>query len=325
MSTTVLFIDTVTPRPYAGAFLLGVGGTEQAVVDVSQGLIDAGYSVWVEQHCRDSADGRFVTLGSTAEADIVITLRDPSKIPGNIARFPKAKHYLWAHDLTTRSLGEALPMMQGLAAYVCVSKWHVHQTLETFRYFGYTGEFKLRHAYNPLPQDMPTRCGTFEPYRLVFMSSPHKGLRRTLDVFKILHEIDSRYILDVYNPGYLPDMAKHMPGVTFHGNLMPSRAREASRGACALFFVNSEFPETFGRVFSEANAMGMPVLTHRLGAASEVLDPHPDQFVDCRSNEAVIKRIMKWSDGARPIVRGKPQFKLDNVIKTWENIFNDVK
>ena len=110
--------------------------------------------------------------------------------------------------------------------------------------------------------------------KLVFFSSPNKGLRFTLDAFGALRRRMPDLRLCVGNPGYKDCRgARASPGSNGSGSL--PHARVLARGTharCAPSVANFVIPETFGLVFAESRAVGTPVLTSDCGAASEVLD-----------------------------------------------------
>ena len=70
----------------------------------------------------------------------------------------------------------------------------------------------------------------------------------------------------------------------------------------------------------ESDAVGTPVITHRLGASSEILDHPHQETVDCRNPRLVIERVMAWYRGERPRVLGRSQFRLTRILKDWINL-----
>jgi glycosyltransferase involved in cell wall biosynthesis len=113
---------------------------------------------------------------------------------------------------------------------------------------------------------------------------------------------------------------------------------------CA-FCPNFEYPETFGLVLAESNAVGTPVIAHRIGAAAEVIGD-PRQLLDtpklatlayraCRRvgrGEAIggrvvdriggfrtyVERIAAWRAGGRPVVAARPAFARAAVLDEWK-------
>jgi glycosyltransferase involved in cell wall biosynthesis len=329
---TILFIDPVCPKPYSPVDLVGCGGTEATVCDVALGLEETGeFNVVVEQHNRteDYAHGnvRFRVPGKTPDARWVVILRNPHSSSDARKRFPNAKIYVWSHDLANRDLGLAYSQQafRDVQANICVSKWHRSQTIEVLKPFGYHGEFRTKYIYNPLNADVVRTGEPYDRNKLLWLASPHKGLARALEIFHYLVKLNKDFKFYVANPGYYPDQEALPDNVIALGSLPHAQVIQHARTALALFYPNTVFPETFGKILAEANAVGTPVLTHPFGAAQEVLDTHPGQLVSCYDTEAVIKRIMKWYEGARPIVRSKPAFKLFNVINEWKRLLYELR
>ena len=153
-----------------------------------------------------------------------------------------------------------------------------------------------------------------DPDKLAFFSSPHKGLEWTVRVFDAPRRANPRFRLFVANPGYYQaHCLRGLSGVVDLGCLAHREALRHVREALAVLLLNHTYPETFGLVLAEANAVGVPVLTHSLGAAPEVLDD-PAQFVDARDVGSVVTKLMSWRAGCRPVVQGRECFRLKNVI-----------
>lgn len=302
------------------------------MVELAEGLAEH-YNVVVEQHNRTEGEdyvgkARYTHQGSVVSAKWVVAIRDPRPMVTARTRFTDAQIYLFSHDIAGRDLG--LCFESGVfrdsrcSTVVCVSNWHRTQTIETLRVFGYTGQFKMRAIYNPI--DTGYIPGTIiDRNKLMWLASPHKGLERAYEIFKTLVKINPDFRLYVTNPGYLEDLKDADERVISLGTIPHGEAMEHLRTSLCLFYPNTVFPETFGKVLAEANGCGTPVLTHAIGAAREVLDTHPSQLMDCRDTEQVVKRVMSWYSGERPVVRGKPIFKLRNVVNEWIKLLEGVR
>lgn len=336
---TLLFIDTCCPRPYDPSNIEvpgGVGGTEQTMVTLAEGLAATGLfkNVVIEQHNRLEGEtyvgkATYAAPNTTQDARWVVVLRDPRPMVHARQRFPDSKIYLYSHDLADRNLGlcfqAELFQDSGCLANVCVSQWHRTQTIEVLKQWGYTGQFRMRSIFNPLSEDVVRTSEPYDKNKLVWLASPHKGLAKAYELFKHLLRLNPDFKLYVTNPGYMENQYtddKEVRENTIVLGTIPHReAISHLQNSLCLFYPNTIFPETFGKIMAEANAVGTPVLTSPIGASREVLDAHPDQIVDCRDTETVVKRVMKWHEGARPIVRGRPEFKLSRVIHEWVKLF----
>lgn len=324
---TVLFIDTVCPKPYdLNTFQTeGLGGTEATVVRIAEGLAATGlFNVVVKQHNRVEWSFHGAAYVSSYDMsrflggpDYVIVLRDPRTLLEAKNRFPKAKHYLWTHDLPAPALGRSIEILNESNGVLCVSNWHRVQTIEMLKTSGYDGRFPVQVVYNPIEDDLKPSGEPYDKNSLAFVSSPHKGLTRTLELFRALLRFNPDFTLYVANPGYFLQEEQKQDRVVYLGTLSYSKVIETLQKSLCLFFPNTSFPETFGRVLAESNAVGTPALTHGIGATWEVCDRPDQEIVDCRDPKAVVDRIMAWHGGERPTVRGKKEFRLSNVVRSW--------
>lgn len=329
MTPTVLFVDGTCPFPYDPRVLLdrACGGTESTVVKIAEGLAKTGlFNVVVEQLNRTTDDcfsAHYCRPETTEQADYVICLRHTGLLRLMRERFPRAKLYLWSHDLATPVLGEALPeiVKSGCLANVVVSNYHKTQTTQMFIPVGYAGQFKTTVIYNPIADDLTPDDTPVEKNKLVFFSSPHKSLDYTLRLFANLRNFNSDFRLYVANPGYLDSPELKNEGVIVVGSLPQREALKHVRSSLCVFYPAVTWWETFGLVYAEANAVGTPVLGHPNGAAAEVLS-HPYETLDCRNPKAVIDRVMSWYNGDRPRVRANEKFRLKNVLKQWMKLFD---
>jgi glycosyltransferase involved in cell wall biosynthesis len=199
--------------------------------------------------------------------------------------------------------------------------------------------------YNPVDDTLEPNGSPIDDRKLVFFSSPNKGLKFTLDAFGELRRRMPDLRLVVGNPGYKIRRSTPMEGVEYLGPQPQHRIHGEVRTALCTFFPNFVFPETFGLVFAESKALGTPVLTHDCGAAAEVIgDPQqllPVTFAH-RLYESVsgqvssrwrkgparlaahaglfdpyVERIRAWRSGGRPATGPDPRFRLITVANQW--------
>ena len=325
----VLIVDGTCPKPYDPQTLAteGMGGTEATVIRISEAL-GRSHPTTVEQHNRtEYTEGKepwthYAPADSCVEADVVISLRYPALLPLMQKRFPNARHLFWCHDLAMHDYCEQLIQMSGFET-ICVSNFHKQQYTDMLRQHGYKNQFPIHVLYNPIPDDLTPDGTSYDKNKLIWTSSPHKGLDYGLSVFSELYRRNPDFRLYVANPGYLPSHAQEQEGVIALGSLPHSQLLIHLRSSLCLLYPNTVFPETFGIVLAEANAVGTPVIANAMGAAPEVLY-HPNEFTDCRHMQVVVDRVMAWHNGERPKVRCKPQFRLSNVIKAWERFLGAV-
>jgi len=345
----LLFFDPLCPRPYGEASLreAGLAGTEASTVRIAEAL-----DAWVAQHNRTETAGRYRPPSAVAHVRDVVVLRDPRALKAAARLFPGARLTLWVHDRIepgssrARWFAAAAAELRRLAPdIVCVSDYQHERVVATLAGLPGCERLAVRRIYNPVDDDIVPDGTAVDPTKLVFFSSPNKGLRFALDAFRALRRRMPDLRLCVGNPGYKSFAAAAIAGVEWLGSLPHARVLAEARAALCTFSPNFVIPETFGLVFAESRAVGTPVLTHDCGAAGEVLGD-PGQLLPVtlalRAYEAplhrlaprwravpalladrlglfdrYIERIDGWRNGERPRVGPDPRFRLSVIAGEW--------
>jgi glycosyltransferase involved in cell wall biosynthesis len=347
----LLFFDPLCPRPYDADSLRagGLAGTEASTVRIAEAL-----DAWVAQHNRSAAQGRYRPPGAVADVRHVVVLRDPRALEEAARLFPGARLTLWVHDRIepgssrARWFERAVPQLRRLQPdIVCVSDYQRERVAATLAGLPGCEPLVVRRIYNPVDDAIVPDGTPVDPGKLVFFSSPNKGLRFALDAFRALKRRMPDLRLCVGNPGYKSFAAAATPGVEWLGSLPHARVLAEARAALCTFSPNFVIPETFGLVFAESRAVGTPVLTYDCGAAREVLgDPQellpvgwaqrayeaplhrlaprwralPARWADRLGLfDRCIERIGAWRDGARPRVGPDPRFRLSAIAGEWRS------
>ena len=335
----LLVIDANCPKPYCDRTLSreALGGTEATVVRVAGALATRGHGVTVAQKGRevfytDGAGVRYVPyvfkgVLYTDKPDAVLVINSFKILKEVRSRYGEARLFLWSHCFPGKNRKRLSALaLEHDCTLVTVSKTHEaclreflssyesKPTVTTPEHFPH-----VTHVYNPVADDLAPG-GDYDPNKLVFFSSPHKGLAQVLQTFEHLRRARPSLKLYIANPGYIalaPDLA--MSGVEVLGALSHREVLAHVRTAFCVFYPQSSFKETFGLVFAEANALGTPVLTHAAGAAPEVLGD-ARQLVNADNPEAVKARLLGWYAEGRPKVGVNPQFRLSRVAQCWEEL-----
>lgn len=350
---STVFIDPVCPAPYSLATLQerAMGGTEATVVRIAEQL-----DACVAQRGRARDEGRYVAYEHVRHAERLIVLRDPAALVQWQRRLPTARPYLWLHDLLTAGSRQATQLQRhapALAAMrataICVSEFHCGQARAALQRAGVT--LPVVRIYNPIADELRLRDAPVDRHKLVFASQPKKGLELALLAFRHLRAADARFRLCVANPGYRRVVRRAAAGVEWLGELPHARVLEEIATALCVFYPNCDYPETFGLVFAESNALGTPVLTYPVGAAAEVLrDERQIVPIDRRLRTAQTwsrrlprgpmrrwalqaggalgafaayrDRVLQWSQGERPLVTGRSDFRLSQVVQDWHRLLH---
>jgi glycosyltransferase involved in cell wall biosynthesis len=352
----VLFYDPACQKPYSARSIAegALGGTEATVIRVAEAL-DAR----VMQHNRSDADGRYLPPRPATDIDHLIVLRDPRPLKQICASYPGARIYLWLHDLVRpgskrgRRLAAAKAILSELAVtIVCVSDFQRRQAAAILLGDGAPSRIRIVTIYNAVDDALAPDGSAVDIDRLVFFSSPNKGLAFTLDAFQAIRREIPSVRLRVGSPGYkslrrarIEHVDGGVDGVDWLGPQPPARILSEVRAALCVFYPNFVLPETFGLVLAEAKAVGTPVLTHDCGAAAEVL-ADPRQILPItraqRTYERAahlvpshwrrllapwgerfgvfapyLQRVRAWREGARPHTEPDPRFRVEAVAARW--------
>jgi glycosyltransferase involved in cell wall biosynthesis len=305
----------------------------------------------VVQHNRTETYGRYRPPVKTPEVSSVVINRDSRALPRVRELYPNARVYLWLHDQLKPGskragwLASTADLMRELAVtIVCVSDTQrrgVEAALRTMR----IGDLRTYTIYNPIDDALAPDGSPVDMSKLVFFSSPNKGLKFTLDAFRAMRRQMPDLRLVVGNPGYKIRKSVLIEGVEYLGPQPHARMLAEVRTALCTFIPNFVIPETFGLVFAESNAVGTPVLTHDCGAAVEILGGGsqilPVTAAD-RVYEALLhnvspgwragparvagslgmfdvyaERIRAWRAGGRPRVGPDSRYRLATVAAQW--------
>lgn len=348
----ILFIDLTCPVPYNNKSLKGddiVAGTERSVIQIAEEL-SKNNEVYVTQHCRIDDEisenhANYISLNTATcltgkqQPDVVILLRKYQRLKEFISLYPDAKIFFWMHDLPEIKMRKYISdFIRYNCGVICVSNFHKQITEKTLRGKWYhklldilyrPKTLNIHVIYNPIPNDLTSDNTIIDKNKLIFYSSPNKGLNETLLLFNKLIKIQSKFNLYIANPGYIPlDRCKQLnkellqnPNIIILGRLNHEEILKHVRQAFCVFYPQQYKAETFGLVYAEANAVGTPVLAHDFGAAKEVLN-NDDQLVDVRQPNAVLNRLINWYKNGRPSVHVKNAFYLSNVAKQWKQLLN---
>jgi glycosyltransferase involved in cell wall biosynthesis len=350
--SAILFFDPTCRRPYDSETLRceAMGGTEATVVRVADAL-----GALVVQHNRVSASGRYLPPRPDRAVTHVIVNRDSGALPQVRQLYPNARVYLWLHDRVrpgskrARKIAGDAGILRDLAVRViCVSDTQRHAVEAALSWMGVSDHVAACTIYNPVDDGLQPDGSPIDDRKLVFLSSPNKGLRFTLDAFRAVRRAMPDMRLVVGNPGYQADAGARLDGVEYLGPQPQQRIHAQARTALCTFFPNFVIPETFGLVFAESKALGTPVLTHDCGAALEILGD-PTQVLPvtgaqrlyegllgaCPAGwrrwpavtaaalglfDAYVERIRDWREGGRPVTGPDPRFRLSAVAQRWHEM-----
>lgn len=195
------------------------------------------------------------------------------------------QNILWLHDLPSDPESRHFQDPNSAGRFdkiVFVSEWQRKQYQQYFQQ-PFSNSVVLRNAIDPIPVHEKSRSG---PLRLIYHTTPHRGLEILMPVFIELHKRlgSESIVLDVYssyaiygwesrNQPYEPlfDMCRNHPACNYYGTVSNEEIRAALQKA-HIFAYPSIFPETSSIAVIEALSAGCEIVTSSLGALPETLN-----------------------------------------------------
>jgi glycosyltransferase involved in cell wall biosynthesis len=216
-------------------------------------------------------------------------------------------------------------------AIVFVSHWQ-QQQYSMFLGVPYEKGVVMQHAIEPFPVHDKPKDGKI---RLIYASTPHRGLEVLLDAFEQLN--DSRAVLEVFssfdiydraeqNKEFqgLYDRAKFMKNVEYHPSVPNNVIREAMQRSHILAYP-SIYPETSCITVIEAMSAGLLCLVPNLAALPETCANFAwmYNFINDKDQHAkVYSELLKgaidqyWNDSLQNIL--KTQKAYFDVFYSWD-------
>ena len=260
------------------------------------------------------------------------------------------KNVLWQHlNYADESLAlmKDPAFMKAINATVYVSHWQ----LEKFRYLFQVplhNAYVIRNAIEPIEFKPKSKDGKL---KLIYTSTPFRGLSILLDVFEMLNrddiELEVYSSTAIYSSGYqaaygdlykdLFDRAKSMKNVNYHGYAENKDIHRALQEAHILAYP-SIFEETACLAMIEAGAAGCSLVTTDLGALPETGSMYANMMT-IKSDEKDIKvayaqHLNKaineyWDKSNQEMLKEQSDFynkfySWERRAKEWNNFFEEV-
>lgn len=320
MRFDVIFLDTVAPKEYDNLSLQHepMGGTEATVIRIAETLGAMGLEVAVAQSLRtEPIQGQYCLFIPASdlqqhETKNLVAIRSIN----GLELFPNANKYVWLHDVADERLEKWVDTLKETNAEVVgVSSWHKSNIEQHMNYD------KCSFIYNPVQNDLYNVRPKYDVNTLVWMSSPHKGLEKALEVFARIRNYRTNMVLKVFNPGYLNLALIIQPGVQVYG-AVPAKEMWSHVAQSLAVLYPTDYKETFGLVAAEANALGVPFAAYKNAALAETVSSE-EQFSE--NEDRLVDKVVNWAKHGRPTVEGQERFKLSNIARRWIDLFKGVK
>jgi len=336
---TILFLDNTYPKPYQLATLKqqAIGGTEASIVKTAA-ILSSSYHVIVAQKFRSETtieheDLHFIPKKEmySLQVDFIIVLRKYTLLKLLQQKFPSAQLFLWLH---TYKKIEYVFKRRGLektkTTVICNSQTHRDDTdrllnltvlAKLFSIFVKTA--RVTFCYNPISNPPKAHLNKLnykkDKNKLLFFSSPNKGLQQVLNCFEYINKELPQLRLYIANPGYKTDSTiQENKNITILGSLPHEEMMSHVKGSLCVFYPQDTFSETFGLIYAEANSYGVPVLAHDIGSAKEILDKK-NQLVDVRNYQQIIQVIKSWQN-EYPKISYNHAFTDERILQQWQKL-----
>lgn len=318
---SILFTDFAASRGYTYNTLRSeaLGGSEASLLRIAK-LLAVDNDVVVYQNAdpyrgEANVDGVRHTGqdGVTQVPDVVVHFRTGVLMQDLREEMPNARHIMWAQDFFVKHDDVTCLADEEV---VVLSEAHRSNLMQLC----YEAKVKPKAVHViPNPVEVDAQRQPKAGKRLGFFSSPHKGLSQVIEHFTALSKAYEGLNMVYANPGYIPSLDAAGASITNLGMLRHSRVLEEMSKCDMLFYPQTVFPETFGIVLAEANAMGVPVLAHDFGAAKEVLSQKGNIVVDCNNFATIEQSVLT-------LLHNKPEpildlrFEMQTVADKWRKL-----
>lgn len=273
--------DSLTEKP--------LGGTETAMIHMARSLAQKGHHVRVfvkegkgvfDRVSYEKMEGYLESL-RLRPADVLIASRIFHPF---LVDVPARVRIFWTEDAHDQPFVEFLSrsdLVNNIDRIFTVSQWQTRMLAQQFgipeQRFWVTRNGIFWDHFKELPHNR-------NPKKLVYTSTPFRGLDVLLDLFPRIRERVPDVELDIYSSmsvyqvesavdkalyGPLYKKARQ-PGVTLKGSVIQEELAHALTHAGILAYPN-HFAETSCIAALEAMAAGLPVVTSRLGAMPETV------------------------------------------------------
>ncbi len=332
---SILFLDNTYPKAYQLSTLneQAIGGTESSVVKTAL-ILSQRYNVFVvqkyrEEEYRESESLSFIpkTQMHKLNPDFIVVLRKYPLLKGLKKQFPQAKLFLWLHTYkNTEYVFKRVGLSKTNTTIICNSKTHAKHTAQILNksilgslFSLFSKKTTVAYCYNPIAKPK-TPTVKRDINKLLFFSSPNKGLKQVVKCFNAINKKLPDLRLYIANPGYKDDKSIELnENIIVLGSLPHHQMMRHVAESLCVFYPQDSFAETFGLIYAEANALGTPVLAHDIGAAREILHPN-NPLIDAKDYLHIEKMIIAWQKEF-PQVAYKKEFNDENISKQWQKCF----
>lgn len=333
---TILFLDNTYPHAYSLETLnkQALGGTESSIINTAH-ILSQKYNVLVAQKYRDneiseSESLKFISKNQIKKynPDYIVVVRKYKVCKELVKEFPKARIFLWIHTYKNTEYIFKRPFLsRNKVTVICNSQTH-KISLDKILNSGVLGNLMslfvnkvaVRFCYNPVKKPIVDKCKR-DINKLLFFSSPNKGLDQVLKTFKSINKEIPELRLFIANPGYKKGENKSENNIIALGSLPHSELMRHIAESLCIFYPQDSFAETFGLIYAEANALGTPVIAHDIGSAKEILHNN-NSLINAEDSEQIKSVIKQWQKQL-PQIEYNTKFNEENILLQWQQLLSE--
>lgn len=339
---TIIFYNA-TPSPFAGDELerRGVGGSEGDIINLAR-IFAKMYNVIVFCNCPRPGiyDGvRYLHHRDTDwmqkfHTDLIISSRNTQFLANvNFKEYFRVdKVCLWTHDLPQSYVFDKLPQaLKNIDRIFALTQWHKKSIMN---YFPDIPENKFFIARNGVDTKLYKENIERNPYKLIYSSTPFRGLDVLLHVFPEIKKRVPQAELHIFSSmkvyGYpekdsyefLYEKARTMEGVHYHGTITRKELAKEMMSSAILAYPN-HYDESCCITAMEAVTAGTPIVTSNRAALPEIIPKGCAILIDGDSNTKEYQE--QFVDKIVNILKHKELWQeMHNACKghdfTWETI-----
>ena len=336
---TILFLDNTYPEPYQVSTLesQAIGGTESSIIKTAQ-ILSKFYRVLVAQKYRqnlhiENEQLSFIPKKTMTQynPDYIVILRKYPILKAIQKSFPNAKFFLWIHTYKNYEYAfKRIGLSNTNTTIICNSKTHQQHTIKLLnntllgKLFSIVSKpTAVSYCYNPVDKPFNpiiSKDSKKDLNKLLFFSSPNKGLKQIIKCFEYMNKQLPRLKLYIANPGYKMDNNKvENTNIIILGSLPHKEMMEHLSQSLCVFYPQDSFAETFGLIYAEANAYRTVVMGHDIGAAYEILHKN-NNLIDANNYDEILETIKLWQRNY-PEVNYNNDFSNETILSQWKELF----
>ena len=320
----------------------GMGGSEEAVVYISQKLAELGMRVFVfgmvpekSRHSLDGVNPQFVDprTWSQERLDVAISWRMVQM--GKALRPIADKVYLWPHDTCVPRF--AKDEIEAFDDVLWLSEWQRMQWSSVNPLFG---KFRRIFGNGVNPEHFEPISERENPFSCIYGSNYGRGLEELIELWPAVRQKFPLATLDIYygwQSGWgmfseaqeklLRGKIERLPGVNEHGQVGHNELNRAYERA-SFWTYPCKWPETFCITALRAQFAGaVPVIIQNTGLNETV--PHGYR---CKRGEEYLPLLLKALGEAPAITLEERKEMADFILKDytwkglaekWKRLFNE--